>query len=71
MIVKMDIKGIFEDLQMDICRAKLESLNNNKPDVNALADTVLAELAKAYKLIVELDNAVDGENKYEWHIQEQ
>ena len=67
----MDIKGIFEDLQMEICHAKLDALNSNNVDTNALADTVLAELAKAYKLIVELDNAVNGENKYEWHIQEQ
>lgn len=67
----MDIKGIFEDLQMEICRAKLDALNSNNADTNALADTVLAELGKAYKLIVELDNAVNGENKYEWHIQEQ
>ena len=66
----MDIKGIFEDLQMEICHAKLDALNSNNVDTNALADTVLAELAKAYKLIVELDNAVNGENKYEWHIQE-
>ena len=67
----MDIKGIFEDLQMEICHAKLDALNSNNADTNALADTVLAELCKAYKLIVELDNAVNGENKYEWHIQKQ
>lgn len=67
----MDIKGMFEDLQMEICHAKLDALNSNNADTNALADTVLAELAKVYKLIVELDNAVNGENKYEWHIQEQ
>lgn len=69
----MDIKGLFEDLQMGICHAKLDALNSSNADANALADTVLAELAKAYKLIVELDNAVNGENKYEWqwNIQEQ
>ena len=65
----MDIKGLFEDLQMGICHAKLDALNGNNADTNALADTVLAELAKVYKLIVELDNAVNGENEYEWHIQ--
>ena len=67
----MDIKGIFDDLQMEICHAKLDALNSNNADTNALADTVLAELAKAYKLIVELDNAVNGGGNYEWHIQEQ
>lgn len=66
----MDIKGMFEDLQMEICHAKLDALNNNNPDTNALADTVLAELSKVYKLVVELDNAVSGGEKYEWHIQE-
>ena len=67
----MDIKGIFDDLQMEVCRAKLHGLNNSEQTVNDLSDAVLTELSKVYKLIIELDNAVNGGGNYEWHIQEQ